>query len=457
MNPAFSHADSEPLTPMANCSSRIAIAGWVLAVLPLVAASGNAQLGPAPRPLPAGVAISAEPLLSLTNVRALSDGRVLVNDGLRRRLILFDSTLTRATVIADSAIGFPNQYGTRAGVLVPARGDTSLLMDGASLSMLVVDPNGKIVRTRAIPRSVDAVRIASPYTGVDAHGRIVYRGLAASRPPIIPQGGGISLPEQPDSIPLVRIDIETRVLDTVAKVKIARMNTVVTQSATGGISIRSQQNPLPMVDEWVATSDGSVALIRGRDYHIDWVRPDGSLVSSPKMPFDWQRMEYEAKVAFLDSAKTAMEAARKRSYDLMIARYDSMSLAAQQGKGAPPPPLPPMDQYMGPAMGVVEPDALPDYKPPFSTGAVRADADGNVWIRTNPMKPNPGGVLVYDIVNNEGVLVDRIQVAPPRTVVGFGPGGAVYLSVRDARGLHLQRAQLPPRGSGDAPASPPPF
>ena len=34
--------------------------------------------------------------------------------------------------------------------------------------------------------------------------------------------------------------------------------------------------------------DGSVAILRGRDYHIDWINADGSRVSSPKMPFDWK-------------------------------------------------------------------------------------------------------------------------------------------------------------------------
>ena len=41
---------------------------------------------------------------------------------------------------------------------------------------------------------------------------------------------------------------------------------------------------------------------------------------------------------------------------------------------------------------------LPDYRPPFTSGAVRADADGNLWIRTIPPKPTPGGA-VYDIVS----------------------------------------------------------
>jgi hypothetical protein len=324
------------------------------------------------------------------------------------------------------------------------RADSSLLMDAASLSMLLIDPAGRVVRTRAIPRSVDATRIATAYSGVDAQGGIVYRGLTPSPLASIPRGGGIAVPDPPDSAPVVRIDLQTRKLDTVARIKIPRSSMIVTQNASGGLTIRSTANPLPMVDEWVVTSEGRLALIRGRDYHVDWINADGTRTSAPRMPFDWKRLEHEDKIRFLDSTKTAIEQSRKRSIDLMIARYDSLSLLAQQGKGPTPPPLPPMDQYYGPLPTMPSPDELPDYFPPFSASSVRADADGNIWIRTNPMKPTPGG-LVYDIVNRDGVLADRIQVPPNRIVVGFGPGGAVYLSVRDAKGLHVERAYVPPR------------
>ena len=40
-----------------------------------------------------------------------------------------------------------------------------------------------------------------------------------------------------------------------------------------------------------------------------------------------------------------------------------------------------------PQMNFVAPSELPDYKPVFLNGFVRADLDGNVWIRTIPTKP----------------------------------------------------------------------
>jgi hypothetical protein len=81
-------------------------------------------------------------------------------------------------------------------------------------------------------------------------------------------------------------------------------------------------------------------------------------------------------------------------------------------------------------MSFVSASDLPDYKPPFFAGAVRADADGYLWIRTIPTKGVAGGP-VYDVINAKGELVERVQLPKDRTIVGFGAGGVVYLLARD--------------------------
>src|SRR5438046_904516 len=73
------------------------------------------------------------------------------------------------------------------------------------------------------------------------------------------------------------------------------------------VTVTMMMNPLPVVDEWAVLSDGSIALVRGRDYHVDWVRPNGTRESSPKIPFEWQRLTDEDKIAFIDSVKAARE------------------------------------------------------------------------------------------------------------------------------------------------------
>jgi hypothetical protein len=43
------------------------------------------------------------------------------------------------------------------------------------------------------------------------------------------------------------------------------------------------------------------------------------------------------------------------------------------------------------------------------------------------------------VIDKSGKLVDRVQVPAGTTIAGFGAGGVVYLGMRDAAGLHIQR------------------
>jgi hypothetical protein len=60
------------------------------------------------------------------------------------------------------------------------------------------------------------------------------------------------------------------------------------------------------------------------------------------------------------------------------------------------------------------------------------------------MRPTRGGP-VYDVVNRQGELVDRIQFQPARMLVGFGPGGVVYVITRGPTGAKLEKVVARPR------------
>jgi hypothetical protein len=68
---------------------------------------------------------------------------------------------------------------------------------------------------------------------------------------------------------------------------------------------------------------------------------------------------------------------------------------------------------------------LPDYRGPFGQNALRPDADGNLWVRTTHHEASAG--VVYDVVNRQGKVIDRVQLQPGRTIIGFGRGGIVYM------------------------------
>ena len=456
-----------------------------IALIPLANQISHAQSLPPVRPLGPVTAVAKESLGAVSTVRHLPDGRVLVNDILGRRVVMFDSSLTTATIIADTTSATANAYGPRPGGLIAYHGDSTLFIDPASLSMLLIDPNGKIVRVMSAPRANDVgFLVGGPFgnPGFDPKGRLIYRA-----PPDFASfrraGGGSGnrlpqFPTPPDSAALVRFDLATRKVDTVTFFKTPKFNLNVTQTPDGRVSVTSTVNPLPQGDDWALLPDGTIALVRTKDYHVDWLNADGTMTASPKIPFQWERLTDEGKVAFIDSAKVAIEKARasgqfgREGGPQITMRPGAEGGAAggrRDGSGgdgprtgsatAPAPNAQPGTMTVttggnttvtavGPGGGgaggplpqltLVLPSELPDYKPAFAPGSTRADADGNLWIRTSQ---NVNAIPVYNVVNRKGELIDRVQLPQNRVLVGFGPGGVVYLAVRDGTTAHLEKAR----------------
>jgi hypothetical protein len=601
---------------------------------------GHAPAGPPVQRIATASAVSPAAFGAIAGVRELPDGRVLVNDGARRRLLLMDTALKTTGVVLDSLAGVANAYGTRPGILIPFRGDSTLFVDPASYAMLVLDPASRIARVRSVWRVEHLPFLTSGWPGVDARGRIVYRVAARPDPPRVPPPGGVPyIPPNPDSAFIVAMDLGTRRADTLGAVRVPRSGLELRRSREGSLNISPLVYFLSTVDEWAILADGTVAFVRGRDYRVDYHGADGKLTSSGRIPFDWQRLTDDDKDRLVDSVKTAQERSSAGQYvaamitwvnqyrkaypsnfrvpagyvlppglprDARLPRgvsfpdnyiyacppgvepsaptmvamglppgfaanaggsvRMSMSMAGPAGAAPPvtpsPGPAPGSDSTRGvvrvaappdaPSPGaasgsdstrvvrVVAPDAgmvpgaapptgadsgravrvampagvdsaaraagvagaaaaaaaraaagpdsgramvrvaappavrggapamclpapvmfggnvpaptprtvrvepasdLPDYRPPFGTGAVRADMDGNLWIQTTRPNPGPGGPI-FDVVDRSGVLVQRLQLPVGYTVVGFGRGRVVYLSMRDPGGIHLARVRL---------------
>lgn len=428
----------------------------LLAAFPPVAAQQRPEI----RPLGPVVAQSSEPFGPMVFIRDAANG-VIVNDPMGRRLVKLDDALANLQVIADSTPATANAYSGRSGALLAYRGDSTLFVDPQSLSMLVIDPAGKITRVMSVPRSQDAMVLGNTPIGgaaYDGAGKIVYRGFAMPRFEMRRGQDGtpsMTTPQLPDSGSIVRVDLVSRQVDTVAWVRIPRPKLDVQRDTLGNVRTFATMNPLPTVDEWAVLADGSVAIVRGHDYHVDFVRPDGSRESAPKIAFDWQRLSDEDKVAFLDS----LQAARERFLATQPAqpqpqvssstttgptgerRVQTMVMAGPGPGAAVAGGNPLAGMMMSRNVSFVRAEELPDYKPPFFAGSVRADADGNLWVLTVPTRAIAGGP-VYDVINGKGELIDRIQVPKDRTVVGFGTGGIVYLAVREGTTTKLEKAKI---------------
>ena len=432
--------------------------------LATAAALARAQTIPVIDLPPAG-AKTSQPLAAVLSVRQLAGGKVLVDDAGARRLALFDSTLTTSTTLLDSTSGGANSYGRRPIPLVAYLADSTLFADLNSKTVLVIDPNGRIARALAMPSGSSPSDLLNRSTGVDPRGRIVYVSSLRGRPTLIRPGvAGFG-----DSVAVMRVDLELRKVDSIGSVSRPLAKATAPTKAGGTSFTMFAIDPIKTVDEVAVLSDGSVALIRGQDYHIDWIRLDGRTESTPKMPFDWKRLTDEEKQKLIDStraAQNALLAADKLESEMtMMTRGDpsggpppgggggGAGRGGGRGDGAGRGQDPDADRlsefgrgYLPRTAEVIPLSEIADYYPAIRPGAAMPDLDGNLWILPTTSKQSKQGELVYDVVNVKGEIFERVRLPLGRLVAGFGKGGVVYMTSGDrTTGFTLERTRLPRR------------
>jgi hypothetical protein len=404
-----------------------------LAVLIIATATTAGAQAPIPiRTVGPILASSTENVGRAITVRGVSDGHVIVGAGARQRVYAFDSTLEHFTIVVDSGSG-TGIIPIRTTGVIAYSGDSTLLPDFGANALLVLDATGKQVRSMAPPRAQDLMFLGIPAAfgrpGFDAKGRLIYRTQLPPniRPKPTPAGDQKveMTPVNADSAPIVRGDFDTRTIDTLAWLKTpsqGRMAMEMKENLAGGppsITMHMQVNPFPMADEWALLSDGTIAIVRAHDYHIDWIDPDGTRRSSPKMPIDWRRYTDDERTQRVDSIKRVVDAQLKRQ----------MSMLGPNG------PQIKMD------VSIVPDSEFPSFWPPIEPGSVMADLDGHVWILpTTSMHVATG--LTYDVVGRNGEVVERVQLPKDRVLAGFGPHRVLYLTRADGNATYLERAVL---------------
>lgn len=549
----FRVAPRVPAPPRRPATVRLRMLGGALCLAAPLGAQGATPSSPAGdsvrvRTTSAPVATTTRPLTGITSVRALPNGGLYVNDGQRRQLLLFDAALKEAVVLADTAPGAPMPYGQRQLGLLPYQGDSTLLVESATLSLVVLDARGRTVRVMAPPRTNDIYTLASVNAGshaFDAKGRLYYRqgtggggfgggammfgaggdrggdrarggtsqggrpgpgggemggppgGLGAGQGGG-PGGRGFNPANQPDSVPIVRVDFDTRTADTVTFVKVPRSDVSMTRGEDGGMRTTIRINPLPQADDWALLADGTVAVIRVLDYHVDYYTPDGQHLVGGKLPYDWKRITDDDRTKLIDSIGVLARAAGARAGGNGPVRVAFEPIAAEK---------------------------LPDYYPPVRAGTSLADFQGNLWVLpststlssqiagqfsqmagrggfpgaggppagarsfagipgggaggerrmerreardsaragtppagTPPAAAPAGGMppaamgmmaammnqppLVYDVVGRDGAMRYRVQLPPGRQLVGFAQDGALYLAARQGRQFVIEKVTL---------------
>jgi len=406
------------------------IAAAVVAVIAIPGVQAQATRAAIPtRALGRIEAASTDSLGAQVVVRALSNGRVMVNDVLRRRVLLFEPSLAKYIVVIDSG----STTGTAISSAVPSAqlmrytADSTLYVDVATQALLVIDAAGKVARVMALPKPTDAFYLATPQFGsayIDPLGRLVYRGMIL--PKMVPPEPGskvlMSMPQQSDSGPILRGDFDTRTVDTVTTLKVLQPGSMTLVQEGQRISMKMVVNPMDTGDEWGMLPDGTIAILRAHDYHMDWVAPDGRRTSSPKMAFDWKVLTDGQKQFKLDSMRPLLQQAIDASPGQTIPTADGPRRIKIQFEFVPL-------------------NKLPDYEPPIAPGSMKIDLKGNLWIVPRTSAGANGGLL-YDVVNRNGEVAERVQFPKGYSLAGFGNGGEVYLLRVAGRVGFLERAAI---------------
>lgn len=379
-----------------------AVGCWVL-FASNVAAQAAVPLGTLAKP----DATTTQPFGAIESVRALNKGDVLVNDPKKRQLVVLDSTFTPQRLVMDSASenGKP-YYSSRQNSLSPYLADSTLYLDTRQEKLLVIDPNGVIVHPFDKPMSGPALLTMFPPRGFDAAGNAYTTSVPrVNFPGTNMIGGGVDR------------QIMRAVFSAQKYEELARLHTSFnggSRSALNGKGepyTRAIVNPMAPVDEWTVLSDGTVVVLRAKDYSVEMINAGNKQRLSRKIPYEKRRVSDIEKRRLIDSALAvpdANAAGRDRSTNTSASTND-----------------------------------MEDFYPPFRQGQPVVDLDANVWIATYALSPVDTRETMYDVVNNQALLVRRVRVPAGRIIVGFGRNGVVYVKYKtDTGAWMLERTHL---------------
>jgi hypothetical protein len=367
----------------------------LVAVLLVFASSGWAAIeGQDPRrELTDPVASFPHEFSMVSGLLELPDGRVMVADPLGQALLILDMTAGTADTLGRVGQG-PAEYRQPDGVLrLP--GDSTLLVDLGNGRLTVLGPDFTFGATTPIAQG-------SPMTGsmtirmpqaVDSRGRIYYQRMMGRMRP-----SGDLL----DSAAVLRWDRGTDVVDTVAMVALEEVQV----RRSGGPDNQSvEMSPVPMSprDGWAVGWDGRVAVVRSSGYHVDWVEPDGTVVSGPSVAYEPVRIRQADKEAWVEGLASSGLSIGVENVNGQITT--SFRRGGRRGTQRQ------IDSY-----------DWPDVMPAFRASRIRVSPDGMAWVERFVSADDPA---VFDVFDQRGRLAQQVVLPSGRRIAGFGDG-AIY-------------------------------
>lgn len=289
--------------------------------------------------------------------------------------------------------------------LLPLPGDSTLLADESLSRFLILGPDLKIHRAFSTQRPG---MVYTPWPrATDRQGRLYFQVPAWA-------AGPGSLDD--DSVHVARLDLRTGKVDTLARAR--RPHEPARKFGLPYVGFAPQ-------DVWQATPEGRIALVRGKDYHVEWLEPGGRITRGPAVPF------------------TVIPVTERDRIDFMRTFLENSSMGGRGSGSTNPTGLSAVpDEMLAPdrvkAMAAQNPFA--ETKPPFTDLTPRVGHDNCLWVeRSLPA----GAPRTFDVFDAAGRPRLRVTLPAGRRLIAVGRDG-VYLVALSADGLEtLERYLLP--------------
>lgn len=386
MQPVVSFANRSDMTP--HLLPRLG------AILSLLVASPLAGQG-----LGAPIARWDRDFSRVAGVSELPDGRVVVVDSRDAVVYLAAADGGPSTALGQTGDG-PNEYRRPFGV-VRVRADTVLLY--AQNRLLRITPAGAIAGSHPFVPSALGGSVGPP-RGADREGRIYWERVVIRNP----QTGEIKRQPQYE---IVRHLPGSSGAEVVARVQ---------DHAPARHAQRF--HPFAERDGWAVDPDGSIRIVRARDYRVVRVGDSGE-VEAAVIPF--------TPVPVTAADREALR--REKAMNPAGMSFGGRSTTADGGV---------TPERMAFMRREFPDDIFPTHKPPFVDGGVFRSPAGQLWVVRSPQGPALHGDRV-DVLDVAGRRIREIALPAGRRLVALDRGG-VYLVREDDDGLqYLERYGWP--------------
>jgi hypothetical protein len=340
------------------------------------------------------------PFAEITAFTEVDSNTVFIADRLERRIFYADLTTGHERVVGRRGPGPGEWLRIERAVLVA--GDTILAVDDLKHRLLLIIPSGIAEvpkRADGTMRTIEGSGSAAYLRGIDDR-RAMYYQVVRPRAERVLEGKDHDRHYR-DII--VREDIRTQRIDTLASVRIGERFARITGASPGGGGWSSTITVAPFqpADAWGVARDGRVTIVRSPEYTTEWIDRDGRRGVGPAIPYE--------RIA---PSERQMEITRRE--------------VSQAGLSAP---------------------SFPAAVPPVlhSWSAVVVAPDGEVWIERMGADSKRTGI--YDVIDSRGVRVRRVNL-PERTLLLALGRDVMYVARSDSDDLvHLGRYRRPGRAA----------